>query len=186
MLQVRSVWTGFKGAPGYTNMYFDGGDDPDVVINLVEAFWNACGFAIPSVVTITVEGAGLIVDEATGTATGSWVSTIGDQAVAGAGTGDYMGPAGLCVTWRTASIIGGRRVRGRTFIVPAPTAITDADGTVDGSLLGTVRTAANTLATAGTATFGVWHRPGTGVGSFEPVISSSVSDQLAVLRSRRD
>lgn len=188
MLAVRTVWTGFTGGPGYTNLYFDGGDDPDDCMDAVEDFFQSAGVVVAGQITMNVEGSGFLVDEATGIASGTWASTGGDRPVTGGGSGAYMGPAGVCVTWRTASLINGRIVKGRTFLVPAASSICEADGSISNSLRTTVLTAAAALATNSTVTFGVWHRPSlspAGPGSFEPVINASVSDQIAVLRSRR-
>jgi hypothetical protein len=95
----------------------------------------------------------------------------------------------ICATWNTGAIVNGRRVRGRTFLGPLDNSCLQNDGTLSSSSI----THANALGAAWTdagltTTLScVWHRPvgGTG-GSNHEIISATVRDKFAVLRSRRD
>ena len=103
------------------------------------------------------------------------------------GSTAYAAPAGMCVNWETGTFnANGRRVRGRTYLVPL-VSFTEADGSVSSTPLGAV-TAAATAALGGTGSLGVWTRPSPGGsdGTFSIAISALVKDKVAVLTSRRD
>ena len=128
------------------------------------------------------------IDPATGEITGSdatdaWTVT-GDQ-----GPG-YLPPASqMAITWLTADVVSGRRVRGRTFVGPLAIQDIDADGTPGTVKLGHLDAMANAWLDAGITPTqaAVWHRPVGGAGGSDHVITSfSRKDKFAVLRSRRD
>jgi hypothetical protein len=128
------------------------------------------------------------IDPVTGVITGS--DDYAGFVIAGTqGTG-YMPPANqVCVTWITAAIVNGRRVRGRTFLGPLSSGQMDSTGTPTGPALTHAAAFATAWTDAGltdTSTC-VWHRPvgGTG-GSDHTILTGSVRDKFAVLRSRRD
>lgn len=105
---------------------------------------------------------------------------------AGASGPAYTGAASMaCVTWRTS--LATRSGRGRTFIGPLRPAAVQADGTLDGEALSSLRQAAATLIDRSDeiATLGaiaVWSDR---LQQARDIIGSSVTDQVAVLRSRR-
>jgi hypothetical protein len=128
------------------------------------------------------------IDEATGAITDSTVITPWTQA--GLQSNGELPPATMiCATWNTGAIVNGRRVRGRTFLGPLDNSCLQNDGTLSSSSI----THANALSSAWTdagltTTLScVWHRPvgGTG-GSNHEIISATIRDKFAVLRSRRD
>ena len=128
------------------------------------------------------------IEPATGTITDSnptdaWTVT-GDQ-----GPG-YLPPASqMAVTWLTADVVGGRRVRGRTFFGPLAVQDVDTDGTPNNTKLGHLDAAAAAWIDAGLTAVDtvVWHRPVGGAGGSDHVITAfSRKDKFAVLRSRRD
>lgn len=93
-------------------------------------------------------------------------------------------PAMACVTWRTS--LGNRSGRGRTFLGPLRKSAFEGNGTLFNTDLSALRSAAATLAD-GNGTFEagalvVWSEVD-GVG--RDIIGSSVTDQAAVLTSRR-
>jgi hypothetical protein len=106
---------------------------------------------------------------------------------------NYSGASGLVINWRTAGVRNGRRVRGRTFLVPLAGGAYGTDGTIDNANITETVTAATALyTTASPIKLGVWARPKrddlgniTEDGSFHPVVAASVPDMAAVLRSRR-
>ena len=108
--------------------------------------------------------------------------------VPGALTGGFASSTGACIIWETGEVKNGRRVRGRSFIVPMSGAHYDNDGTLKSTAITDITEAANTLC-AGGFDFGVLSRPsavGANDGSFHTASSGRVSDKAAVLRSRRD
>jgi hypothetical protein len=91
------------------------------------------------------------------------------------------------ITWLTGLVHQGRRVRGRTFLVPTANQFFDTNGTLAAAFLTNLRTAAAAyIATA--VNPAIWARPdpGTTNGAAFAVAAASVADKVAVLTSRRD
>jgi hypothetical protein len=104
----------------------------------------------------------------------------------GSGSGNYLPPATqLVVGWRTTNAT--RSGRGRTFLGPLTEGALDSNGSVLPAALTASRGAATTLVNASAGAngwaIGVYSRTD---GLLRDIVSSSVRDQFAVLRSRRD
>lgn len=175
-------WQGFPGAPGYSVFYAT----PDMgVSGLIKTFFSSIASILPNNVLIACPTVGDRLDEATGLLTGTWSGGVGGS-VPGTYSGVYPGPAGAAITWETAGIARGRRVRGRTFIVPIVGDAFQNDGSLGAGALATLQTAADTLVSGAAGDLLVWSRPRLGAGgSAHPIVSARVSDRVAVLRSRR-
>jgi hypothetical protein len=183
IMRVRSVWSNFPGAPGYTDVYSRNTALP-AMTNAVRAFFDAIKTLLPTGTNVQTLGSCETYDEATGTLTGSTSSTA-PAVVTCTGAGSYAGATGAVVTWITSGFVSGRRVRGRTFLVPLASAF-DANGSLQTTAQSTLQTAASGLITAMSGDLVVWHRPTQfGAGSAHPVTSANVPDLAAVLRSRR-
>jgi hypothetical protein len=139
---------------------------------------------IPAGIVLTYPGVGDVVQIDTGIVDATWTATPPATTV-GVGAGAYAGRVGVCVNWITGSVIGRRRLRGRTFCVPIIGANFEADGTIGSTVLSNFRANAATLVTAAATNFKVWHRPigGTG-GLVSDVVASTVADRPQVLTSR--
>jgi hypothetical protein len=198
MYRVRSLWTGFSGAPGYTNMYF-GTTDPllagaSLAVSDVRAFWQSIVSLFPDDVQINVEANVQVVDDATGLIENE-LSATPVSSVNGSATTGYAAPVGASIEWRTAAYVNGRRVKGRTYVVPILGGSFETDGTLGPTQLGLLQTSAAAFIAAA-SNFVVWHRPreasagpppvSASAGSLHLVTAASVSDRAAVLRSRRD
>lgn len=188
--KLISRWTGFSGAPGFTVMYFQ--DTQTTAPADMRAFWDGVKSALPTNVTITVDGSGDTIDEATGDLVSVWTGTA-PAPVVGTGAGVYAAPAGAMVRWNTAGIVAGRRVRGKTFLVPAISAAYAGDGSLDAADITVIQTAADALIAAAGSTPVVWARPFAGgvgvparVGSFHNITTATIPDKAVVLTSRRD
>lgn len=189
--RITAVWTGFRGAPGYSNFYF-GGEPADAsaaeeCATAVRTFFTNISAALPESIRIGVQGTAEIIDEANGQITGQ-VDFDAPNGAAGGGGADYSAASGAVVNWNTAGYRNGRRIRGRTFLVPLSSISYDGQGDLDNTALTTLRNAAGVLAGGTTAMpFVVWSRPVGGAGgSAEPVTGATVPDLGAILRSRRD
>lgn len=201
ILRITAQWSGFPGAPGYSNFFFaadpgffDGGIlTPDAEVAATNArdrvgdAFDAISALIPQGVTVETQGEAVILDSDTGESLNSIdiPSLTVDAAINSGAT--FAGPVGGVVNWRTNDYRFGRRIRGRTFLVPLTTLAFEDDGT----LLDSSRTRLRAFGTAmigdGGPAFGVWSRPRAGAGGvFATVTSASVPDLAAVLRSRRD
>lgn len=201
ILRITAQWTGFPGAPGYSNFHFttDGGFwDGGLLGSEAElaaqgaaervsaAFQSISGY-LPNGATIRIEPEAVVLDSNTGEQLG-FASVEADEVDASSTGNDMVGPAGAVVNWRTNDYRFGRRIRGRTFLVPLNVRAYEGDGTLAGAGLTACRNfATGMIEGAGGADFGVWSRPRDGSGGvFATVTSFNVPDMAAVLRSRRD
>lgn len=186
--RAQLIWTGWNGAPGYSNLYaslaVDAGDWGTALNALAGEFVKVC----PNTVHIKPGSEIVELDETDGTIVD--VATVaGATDHVGLGTTGNAGAAGACINWLTDGIVGGRRVRGRTFVVPMGGGYFDMDGTLTSGALGTLLAGAASYVTALGGEAVVWARPNATkglVGSAHPITVANVRDRVAVLRSRRD
>lgn len=189
--RVTAQWSGFPGAPGYSNFHFQSSTGtPDVAAPraAVRAFFAALPTRLPNGVTIRVSETVEILDDVTGGLVDYATDDTTLNPVVGTGAGSYAGPSGAVVNWLTNTVVNGRRLRGRTFVVPLASGAYDADGTLGSPTLANVNDAAAVLSGAGFSLgFGILSRPaGGGAIRFGEVTGHRVPDMAAVLRSRRD
>lgn len=189
--RVTVQWSGFAGAPGYSNFFFsgDGGGDAAQDARLrVIAFFEEIRPVLPEDVRYTVPNEVAVIDEQTGMVDSFLnVGTPGGATGTGTGSGPYSAASGAVVTWNTNGVRNGRRVRGRTFVVPLIGSAYQSDGTLGTTALQDLNDAAAEMVGTGfDSGFGVWSRPRNGDGAFYEVTGHRVVDKVAVLRSRRD
>lgn len=191
LMRVTAQWGGFQGGPGYSNFYFygEGGDELHQAHRvLVAEFFQGFSSYLPSGVTIGILSEGAVIDEATGMLVDYLQGTEPITGAIGSSSGSYSAAAGAVVNWNTNAVVAGRRVRGRTFIVPVGNSGLQSDGTLSEAFISTLRGAATDLIGPGSNSgLSVWSRPRAGAaGSSAIVTSAVVPDMTAVLRSRRD
>lgn len=197
ILKVTAKWDGFVGAPGYSNFYWKE-EDPGASFDAgavacgdaVQKFFNDIKLYFPPHVKWRVQTDVPVINDATGEMVDIASAGARGDIVGGAGNFAYSAPTGAVVTWRSNGVRNGRRVRGRTFLVPTANNIYQSDGTIDNTHLNEFVTSATALATVtGTQLpLVVWARPsvpGGSDGAAHVVTSASVPDMAAVLRSRR-
>lgn len=197
MAKVTTRWTGFSGAPGYTNTFWqkpaddiwtnqDGSD----VTGATYAFFNMLLGVLPPAVKIDVQGDVELIQSSTGRLEDVIAMGARPQLQGSGATAPYSAATGAVVTWRTAGVVRGRRVRGRTFLVPLAGGAYEVDGTLNAGTISTISAAAaGMINNTGVSDPVVWSRPtavGASDGSAWAILSSSVPDMGAVLRSRRD
>jgi hypothetical protein len=197
LMRVTARWDGFSGGPGYSNFFFvdtaQAGqiDNADAagVSNLVSFFLEGIKSLLPPLVKVTIQSDVAVVNSNDGkmvniVTNGGFGATTGTAA-----SGPYSAASGAVVTWNTAGVRRGRRVRGRTFLVPLANSANEADGTLAAGSITTLTTAATNLMTPASARqLAVFARPttkGGTDGNWFPVSSVRVPDRVAVLRSRR-
>lgn len=189
--RVRSLWTGFTGAPGYTNQFFSNDSiDPAGASQTgaaVRAMFLAMASYLPSVVKINVQPTVDVFALGTGEITGQvTMSTVPPQ-VSGVASGAYSAPSGAAITWTTDTYVKGRRRKGRTFFVPLGATAYDTDGTLAAGCVTALTNAAAAITGATGTTPVVWHRAVAKVGAEASVITGAIpADRASVLRSRRD
>lgn len=190
--RVKLRWTGFTGAPGYTNLHFSAPTahtqaGAQAAYDAAHAFGGNIASAIPQGVSIVTEGGVEVVEQTTNELVTVYSATTKANA-GGIQTAGYSSATGACITWETGEVKNGRRVRGRTFIVPLSGAMYQTDGTLTSACITDLVEAATVLAGGG-FNFGILSRPsalGAADGSFHTVSSGRVADKTAILRSRRD
>jgi hypothetical protein len=171
------------GGPYLATHYWGGTDsqaEADAAVAAVGAFWGAVDNVMDSQITWATEPEVAILG-VDGVVTGSLTTT--PQTGSGAIASDSMPLASQAlVRWFTPNFIGGRRLRGRTFI-PGITTAGNTNGRLASATSTTIGTAATTLANVATPLLVVWSRIH---GVAHPVSSASVWAEFASLRSRRD
>lgn len=153
----------------------------------VNALWTSQAANFPSSVTFTTPNGGDTLDESNGQIIGAWTDGTAPSPVTGSGTGTFSAGVGYHVDWMTNSVVNGRRVRGRTFFVPAVASTFDSSGNVKSASVASVQSACNTLLT-NVPTLCVYHKPpkGLGAGGFGATVTSVIaSNKTSWLRSRK-
>lgn len=186
MHRFNCAWQNWPGAPGVSTFYTDTATDISTVTDALRAFWNSLAGMIPSGLTIQVPSNGDAIDDTDGSIVGAWSDGTPVLVVTGSGAGAYAGNAGAVVHWLTTGVVNGRRVRGRTFVVPIIATQYETNGSLSAAALTTLNGAASTLVTAIGAGMRVWHRPKPpAAGSSFAVSNHRVPDLAVSLRSRR-
>lgn len=201
LLRVRARWTGFSGAPGYTVLHFrdfaSTNDNPDAVtqagatgaVTRTRAFFDAIKALLPTQVLINVEPEVDVIESTDGKLQRSY-TTGTTAAVAGTATSAFSAASGAVVNWRTDGVRNGRRVRGRTFLVPIAMTAFATTGQLSTASQTTLQSAATALAdNAQTPDLHVFGRPtaaGATDGVAHPVSNAGVPLMGAILTSRRD
>jgi hypothetical protein len=195
--RLLATWQGFPGAPGYSRFSFEeitSSGQADLAGGYLRTFFNALAGMMHTNWTITVNSLVENFDLQTGKLTSQVVMANPPAPISGTGlaTTPYTGGTGVLVQWLTGVIFNGRRVRGRTFLVPL-VGVGDTDGTINATNLATVRSAAQALADATGPSLTVWskiYNPGPPPiqvgGTNAPVDTALVNDKTGILRSRRD
>jgi len=190
--RIPVTWTGFPGGPGVSTFY---ATNAALMLNGLEMFFTALVDYLPSDVVITLPETGDVIDPVSGELTGTWTEAARDPIAGGAG-GAYAAPVGIAYTWHTDTVVHGHRLTGRTFIVPTAGTVFDSDGSIATAWLGALGSAGDLMVSGTGGSFVIWNRPVTAspgppvrearAGGFSEVISATLSDKAAVLRSRRD
>jgi hypothetical protein len=135
------------------------------------------------------------IDPYTGNLTGTITKATGADTVGGDVSTPFAVGAGVLVTWKTGVIVDGRRLSGRTFLVPL--SAYDNTGLISSSAVATIQGAANTLITNCATELQCWHRPRDAytdkhgvahparLGAAFPITAATVTSAGTTLRSRR-
>lgn len=182
--ELQTVWTGVGGAPHYTTVRsLDGGtttaqDLADAWITFLQAidiFWV-------NNLTAVVQTDVRVINVGTGALEG--VEVVTGATVPGVSTSDQTPRVSQClIQWRTAQIVAGRFLRGRTFLPGFNVGTTDDDGTLDDAIAAAVATEANTFVSSMGSDAAVWSRTH---GVAASIDLATVWGEFAYMRSRRD
>lgn len=198
--RVQVGWSGFQGGPGVSTFYVT---DGAASLTAIRSFFVACAGNLPADVRIAVPSSGDILDPISGLITGGWTGT-GSAPVPGTASGGYSAASGVLVRWETGQIRRGRRVRGRTFLVPTAANTQEDDGTLLAAAQSAIQAGASALVTSLATNLFVLQRHFPGSPSWTDVrgkvhsakavrsgeaiavTTAVVPDKLVILRSRRD
>ncbi len=185
MEKIQIAWSGDQvTGPGLSTFYFDeawGGNK----VTALATFFNDIKAFFPTGITWTIPGDGDLINDATGELAGTWTES-GATTVTSTAAGNHAQGVGARVVWRTATIRGGRRVRGSTFLVPLVVNAYDSQGTISSAAMTTLTAAVDAFVTTTAGGLVIWSRPRPALaGDAVPVTSGSVPDAVSWLRSRR-
>lgn len=184
MLRVRVVFTSvIGGSPFLATHYFTGDDDASGAAAAVTAagnFWGAVDALMDNETSWATEAEVAVLDNA-GVLQGieSTTPVTGTGAVAGAA---LPKAAQALIRWQTSGFVGGRRLRGRTFVPSLTTAVIN-NGVLTSAAMTALDAAAEALIADVNTTLAIWSK--TNSLSF-PVTSATVWSEFATMRSRRD
>lgn len=188
IVEYRAIWDVPGGGTGYTVLhYLDGTPGqltPDIGVNLVTAFY-AIRSHLPNDVTISFDNEARVLDSTNGQLLAAYPVTP-SASISGQSSTPWAAAAGARVVWDTGEIVNGRRLRGRTYLVPLAQAAYDTDGTLSPAFIDKALEFGEALAQPplpNPSQLVVWSRSS---GVALPVVGWSCPDKTAILRSRRD
>jgi len=182
--ELQTVWTGVGGAPHYTTVrsLTGGASDAQDLADSWILFLQAIDIFWVNNLTATVQPDVRVVNVGTGQLEG--VEVVTGATVPGVSTSDQTPRvAQALIQWRTAQVVNGRFLRGRTFLPGFNVGTTDDDGTMDGTIRAAVATEANAHVTRVGSDACVWSRTH---GVAASIDLATVWDEFAFMRSRRD
>jgi hypothetical protein len=192
IFRIQAKWTGFSGAPGYSAFHFDAatagaGPTAQQCADAVRTLLVSWGVYLPGNVRLEIESEVQRIEETTGELIGFEQITPGSP-VSGGISSPYSAASGAVIIWNTGGVRRGRRIQGRTFVVPLGGEGLASDGSLSSAAQGAIQAGATTFADSITAPV-VWARPsgpGASDGQIASITAARVPDMAAVLRSRRD
>lgn len=197
LLRAKIAWTIPGAGKSHSVLHFSTNSesapvqaDADDVATKVATFLTSLRNHIPGTISLQRLADVEEINEATGDLIGVF-STTTTAAASGSlpSTEKWAAPVGAVITWTTAGIRNGRRVRGRTFLVPLGSSVFDTDGTIGTTPMNGINSLSAALyAASGTTSLAVWGRPsapGATDGVAYNVLSHKVPDMAAVLTTRR-
>jgi hypothetical protein len=187
--RARAVWSG-PGGPGSSRLDWRQPTFLDSEMNAVITAWRAyfVGLAgyLPNEWSIGISAEVQELSDA-GALEDLHNSTTAGASVPGTYSGSWAGGAGVVTRMVTDEFVGGRRLRGKTFFVPAGTTVAfDQDGTLNSTALSDFLNARTTLHNAIAAANAV---PVVWSPTFDliaDITGFNIADRSALVRSRRD
>jgi hypothetical protein len=150
--------------------------------------WVSIAPRLSSTISFVFDQTVLAIEATTGVLTGSFTAAPALTVVGGSASEPLPRQTQGLIRWGTASVIGGRRVRGRLFVPGVQEGDNDGTGSPVSAFVSALTTAGATVFIAGATSSEacVWHRPVGGTGGASPdITAASGSPTWAVLRSRR-
>jgi hypothetical protein len=190
VIQYRAPWSVPNAGPSVSTFHFNGDvvTNPTALAAAVRLFFDGIKSTLPNDVIVSFASEFTVHNTGTGELTGT-VPVTPPLAVQGTGTGSWAGGAGYRVDWLTPFVRAGRRVRGRTFIVPASNTVFSTEGRVLGATGTTANVAGGAMMSAASAAgndLAVWSRATDSLtGATFEVTNAATSTLAATLRGRK-
>lgn len=190
--KIQPQWQGWAGAPGVSTFYANGAVTD---MSPIKTFFEAIKGNLPNGVVIKYPATGDLYDEVSGVLTGATAFSALTDTTSSATAQQYSSATGTHVRWVTAGIVAGRKVRGRTFLVPLTSVAFGVNGQISTVSQAQIASAAAALI-AGFPALRVWSRPRPAKagpppvaavdGTIHAVLQGVVPNFATVLRSRRE
>jgi hypothetical protein len=185
LFQVITDWDVDGSAPGQTVMYFD---TTNVTIGdtrtALAAFWENIDGVLSNRASWTLRASGKVLDSATGGLVAEWAQGSAISSEGDAGADPVPNAAQMLFRWSTGVVVGGRVLKGRTFVPGFRIDQLDSGGQIVAAARTAVQPAIDTL--IDDTDMHIWHRPqGGSGGTSREVLAGSVWSEFAVLRHRR-
>lgn len=187
MFEFVAQWNGSRIGTGFSVFHLLGSEftgSAAAVSTAIRTWFQGMQSTIPDDVTISFPSEVQEKDQATG-ALLDIVAITPAATVTGSFSSSYPANSGTVTKWSTGLVVNGRRLNGRTFLVPRAGCFT-VNGNVDGTVITADATRNATLITALTTAgnpLGVWSRTG---GTIREVTSGATLVRPSTLRSRND
>jgi hypothetical protein len=181
---VRANWAGAPVVGPSTTTWHCDPDDVAVVTAGMRAFFQGLSTLLPIGLQITVATTGDVIDEASGDVTTTWTAPL-TVPVVGAEEHTWNNGVGMRVVWATIGVIGGRQVRGSTFVVPVTQPGFEGAGNITSSYIGVAAAAAGAVVSTPVPLRIYSRKTAAHAGVSFPVMGFSVPDKVSWLRTRR-
>lgn len=184
--QYRAIWTVPGGGTGYSVFHFTdagNGTAAQTIATNTRDFFVDVQSLLPDDVQINFDSEVLDLTDG-GTLIAAWAVTPGAE-VDGQSTAVFSRATGARVDWGTDVIVAGRRLAGRTYLVPISSGAFDTEGVLTSAVRTSLLTAANAFITDTglNRPLRVWSRTHS---TSSVVTDASVPAGGAILRGRRD
>lgn len=158
----------------------------------IAEFFNAMSPRLPGSLELSIDPNVVIMQDTDGEAQQFLFLTGLPTIATGISGTPYAAPAGAMIQWETGAVVRGRRLRGRTFLVPLASNAFQADGTLSAATMDDLGDAAEVITRTTGAQFLVWSRPVRAAGGAiteeglsRRINSATIPDRAAILTSRR-
>lgn len=192
ILRYRVGWAGTSGGAGVSTFHVQATDlsiiTPTDVQNCgdnLRVFFENSSEFLPNEVSLSFPATQDVVESTTGLLVATVNASGTTASLTGALTSSWQNGVGTRVVWSTGQVVGGRRVKGYTYLVPYGN-IMDTDGTLTAAATADIAANAAALlsAMAADALAMVVYREA--AFATTQITAGSLTDKAVILRSRRD
>jgi hypothetical protein len=184
-MTLNRIQVELQGGPGGNGVVTLYGLEAAGLKSAADEFITSWHNLMPNDVIVSSPNTGDVINEETGELTGTWTSgsVVG---FTGTDTGTWVAGVGARINWLTAGIVAGRRVQGRTFVVPLGSGAFGTGGLPLTTTIDYLGAWATNLLDEVPGNLQIWSRPsGARAGSKHTITSAFIPVEGTMLRSRR-